>query len=69
MADGSTYIPVTPAGTPCDWLEADTEEQAWQNLLRDAAHMPYRGVAGFKQRGYTVAKAVPVKHPATKRRR
>lgn len=48
------FVPVTPAGTPCTWLAAPTEEEAWGKLLKDAAHMPYRGVAGFKQRGYTV---------------
>ena len=35
-------------------LEADTEEQAIQNLLVDAAHMPYDGWEGFKARGYTI---------------
>ena len=48
------YVPATPAGTPLPHLKARTEEQAWSNLLRDAAHMPYRGVEGFKKRGYTV---------------
>lgn len=38
-------------------LAAKTEEQAWKNLLRDAAHMPYPNtVEAFKKRGYTVAK-------------
>lgn len=50
------YVPVTPAGTPCTWLAAKTEQEAWRKLLRDAAHMPYRGVEGFKQRGYTIAR-------------
>ncbi len=48
------YCPVTPAGTLCTWLSASTPEQAWANLLVDAAHMPYCGNEGFKQRGYTV---------------
>lgn len=48
------YVPETPAGTPLVHLRAKTEEQAWANLLRDAAHMPYRGIAGFKARGYRV---------------
>lgn len=51
------FIPVTPAGTACMWLAAETEKQAWANLLKDAAHMPYAGVAGFRERGYTVVKA------------
>lgn len=48
------FVPVTPAGSVLAHLEADTEEQAWDNLLRDAAHMPYDGKAGFNARGYTV---------------
>ena len=48
------YIPVTPAGTPCMWLESTTEDEAWRKLLVDAAHMPYQGKQGFMQRGYTV---------------
>lgn len=48
------YIPETPAGTVLMDLKASTEERAWQNLLRAAAHMPYKGVEGFKQRGYQV---------------
>lgn len=48
------YIPETPAGTVLTHLKAKTEEQAWANLLRDAAHMPYRGIEGFKARGYKV---------------
>ncbi len=49
-----TYIPVTPGGTVCIWLEADSEEKAIENLLADAAHMPYRDWAEFKERGYTI---------------
>lgn len=48
------YVPVTPGGTPCVWLASDTEDAAWGELLKDAAHMPYPGIQGFKQRGYTV---------------
>jgi hypothetical protein len=58
MADTKTprgsWIPSTPAGTLLPWLEAPTEAKAWANLLKDAAHMPYRGIEGFKRRGYTV---------------
>lgn len=50
------YVPITPGGTPCVWLAAKTEKKAWENLLKDAAHMPYKGIEGFKQRGYTVEK-------------
>jgi hypothetical protein len=50
------YIPRTLGGTDCDWLESKTEAEAWAKLLKDAAHMPYRGVEGFKHRGYTVNK-------------
>lgn len=49
-----SYVPCTPGGTALPHLKAPTEEQAWKNLLKDAAHMPYRGVEGFKARGYTV---------------
>ena len=48
------YIPVTPGGTPCTWLRANTEEKAWANLLWDARHMPYKTIENFKLRGYTV---------------
>lgn len=49
-----SYVPVTPGGTPCAWLASATEAEAWKKLLEDAAHMPYRGIEGFKKRGYTV---------------
>lgn len=52
-----TYIPQTPGGTDCDWLEADTEDKAWENLMKDAAHMPYPNKQAFIDRGYTVNKA------------
>jgi hypothetical protein len=48
------YVPHTPAGTACVWLEAKTEEKAWENLLRDAAHMPYKTKENFIKHGYTV---------------
>ena len=54
-----TYIPCTPAGTMLGHLSRNTEAGAWEALLKDAAHMPYRGKAGFQQRGYTVERAVP----------
>lgn len=50
------YVPVTPGGTACIHIWADTEEQAVANLLEDAAHMPYDGWAGFQARGYTIEK-------------
>lgn len=57
MKDGTFrkgFVPVTPGGTYCFWLAAPTEKEAWARLLKDAAHMPYRGVEGFRRRGYTV---------------
>lgn len=48
------YVPATPAGTVLFHLAAKTEQKAWENLLKDAAHMPYKGIEGFKARGYTV---------------
>lgn len=49
-----TYVPVTSDGSLCTHLEADTEDGAWDNLLEDAAHMPYRDKTEFMARGYTV---------------
>lgn len=60
---GTWYIPVTPAGTPVIWgagqrlgelNAATTENEAIQNLMADAAHMPYRSWEEFKERGYTI---------------
>ena len=48
------YVPITPGGTFCFWLASKTEDEAWENLLRDAAHMPYRSKRSFMRRGYTV---------------
>ena len=48
------YIPHTPAGSACVWLAADTEERAIENLLVDAAHMPYKTWENFKKRGYII---------------
>lgn len=48
------YVPVTPAGTPLVELEAATEDEAWNNLMRDASHMPYKTREGFEARGYSV---------------
>ena len=49
-----TYVPVTPGGTICIWLEADTEDKAWDKLLEDASHMPYGSKEAFIERGYEV---------------
>lgn len=49
-----SWVPVTPGGTVCSWLESDTEEMAWEKLMEDAAHMPYRDKQEFIERGYTV---------------
>ena len=48
------YVPITPGDTPCIWLASETEDEAWNKLLEDAAHMPYDGKQGFIARGYTV---------------
>lgn len=48
------WFPVTPAGTVITWLPADTESAAWDRLLLDASHMPYKGREDFQQRGYNV---------------
>lgn len=52
--DMKKFVPVTPGGTPCTWLAADTKEQAIKNLLEDAAHMPYKTWENFQKRGYTI---------------
>ena len=49
------YIPATPAGTDLIHLAAETEAGAWENLLIDASHMPYKTKANFQKRGYTVS--------------
>ena len=56
------YVPVTPAGTPCSWLASPTEKEAWKKLLKEAAHMPYNGIEGFKKLGYTVVEMTVKKH-------
>jgi hypothetical protein len=63
---GTWFVPITPAGSPLIWSAgsrgfnklnaARTEEQAWANLMEDAAHMPYPDKAAFIKRGYTVEK-------------
>jgi hypothetical protein len=54
MTDLTMYVAVTPGGTVCDWLEASTEAQAWENLFIDASHMPYKNKQEFVDRGYVV---------------
>lgn len=49
-----TYYPVTPAGSVITDLPSDTEKDAWEKLLVEASHMPYKGIEGFMKRGYTV---------------
>lgn len=51
------YVPVTPAGTTCPWLQASTEEQAWQNILRAIPGRPYQNIEALKRRGYKVEPA------------
>ena len=48
------YVPVTPGGTPCFWIKSKTREGAIRNLLKDAAHMPYKTWENFEKRGYTI---------------
>lgn len=50
------YIPVIPGGMLCTWLAADTEEEAWANLLRDP-EMPYKGKAEAQERGCKIFEA------------
>ena len=48
------FVPVTPAGTPCDWLASKTVDEAWQKLMEYASYMPYRTKEDFIKRGYTM---------------
>lgn len=59
----SYFVPVTPAGTAViygagamrgELLAAPTRDQAIQNLLKDAEHMPYGTWENFEKRGYTI---------------
>ena len=57
------YVPTTPAGTPIMYgygamqgkMVASYDRQtAINNLLKDAAHMPYKTWENFEKRGYTI---------------
>ena len=59
----SYFAPVTPAGTVViygagamlgELIAAPTKSEAIQNLLKDAAHMPYKTWENFEKRGYTI---------------
>ena len=41
------YVPVTPGGSLIMHLEAKSEEEAWNKLLKDAGHMPYKNKEGL----------------------
>ena len=47
----TVFVPITPGGSACAWLEAETEEEAWKKLLKDAAHMPYKTKENFVKSG------------------
>lgn len=49
-----SFIPRTPAGSMLVDLEADTKEEAIQNLLDAASHMPYKTWENFEKRGYEI---------------
>jgi hypothetical protein len=53
------FVPETPGGSVLMNLAANTEDQAWKNLMRDAAHMPYKTKEGFVNRGYKVSLWTP----------
>ena len=50
------YFPETPAGTVLINLRAKTEQGAWDKLMHEARHMPYRNKTEFIERGYKVLK-------------
>ena len=56
MSREVVYVPETPGGTLCMWLASKTEEEAWQKLEKDTAHMPYKDRDALKQRGYNIVK-------------
>jgi hypothetical protein len=51
-----SFVPCTPGGSLLVNLASKTMQGAWDNLLKDASHMPYDGVQGFRERGYTIEK-------------
>ena len=53
-----SYVPVTPGGTIVDHLESKTENEAWNKLLIEASHMPYKTKENFIKRGYTAEELV-----------
>lgn len=52
------YVPVTPGGSMLINLAARMEEEAWEKLMRSAAHMPYGSLDAFIARGYTIERIV-----------
>ena len=56
MGEVDVWIPTTPGGTECFWLARLTEREAWEALMEDAKHMPYRNRSDFEKRGYRVDK-------------
>ena len=50
----SLYVPVTPAGSLCMWLLSSSIDEAWEKLLEDAKHMPYKDKDAFIARRYNV---------------
>jgi hypothetical protein len=53
------FIPETPGGTLLVHLEADSEEEAWANLVEDAAFMRYGSRKIMYARGYRVIDMEP----------
>ena len=53
VSSGS-YMPQTPAGTVLFELAAETEDNAWLNLIYYAGHMPYNTKDNLIRRGYKV---------------
>lgn len=49
-----TYVPFTPGGSMLAHLESNTEDEAWNKLMIEAAHMPYTNKQAFIDRGYTI---------------
>ena len=48
------WVPFTRGGSMLDYLEADTEEQAWANLVRDNPHGMRMGKQALQEWGFEV---------------
>lgn len=50
----SKFIPETPGGSILAHLVSKTEDEAWNKLMAEAAHLPLKDKNDFIRRGYRV---------------